>query len=76
LFGSCPYLPWCVMAWERSVTSQAQIQGYELSHSNINSIYELLEHIMVPDRQIQSYRISWHRPTTLCPRVVPVRIQY
>lgn len=46
------------MSWEGSVTTQAQIQGYELAHSNINSIYELLEHIMGPDMQIQSYRIS------------------
>jgi len=58
LLGFCLYLPPCGMSWEGSVTTQAQIQGYELAHSNINSIYELLEHIMGPDMQIQSYRIS------------------
>ena len=38
--------------------TQAQIQGFELAHPNIYSIYELLECVKRPAPQIQSCRIS------------------
>ena len=37
---------------------QAQIQGFELAHSNIYPIDELPECMNGPDLQIQNYRIS------------------
>lgn len=52
-----------VWLWEsdeltNSATTQAQIQGSELAHSNIYIISELLEHVKWPALQIQSFRIS------------------
>jgi hypothetical protein len=41
----------------KSVTSQDQIQGFELAHPNI-SIYDLLEHVKGQVLQIQIFRIS------------------
>ena len=41
-----------------SPTTQAQIRGFELTHTNIYPIYELLEHVKEPALQIQSCRIS------------------
>jgi hypothetical protein len=41
-----------------SNTSQAQIQGFELAHSNIYPIYEFLEHMKGSVPQIQSCRVS------------------
>lgn len=41
-----------------SDTIQAQIQGFELAHPNINSICELLESMKGQVLHIQSYRIS------------------
>ena len=41
-----------------STTSQAQIQGFVLTHPNIYPSYDLLEHMREPVLQIQSCRIS------------------
>ncbi|ERE82394.1 small conductance calcium-activated potassium channel protein 2 [Cricetulus griseus] len=39
-----------------SATNQAQIYHFELVHSNISFLYELLEHVKELDLQNQSYR--------------------
>lgn len=41
-----------------SFTTQAQIQGFKLTHPNIYPILEILEHVKQPILQNQSYRIS------------------
>ena len=40
-----------------STTTQAQIQGFELAHTNIHPIYKLLKCVKGPVLQIQSCRI-------------------
>lgn len=52
-------------------TSQTQIQGSELYHSNIYLIVDLLEHMKGAVVQIQNYRIS---VTTGYPREVPMEL--
>jgi hypothetical protein len=41
-----------------STITQCQIQGLELAHPNIYSMYELLVYMKVLVLQVQSYRIS------------------
>ena len=58
-----------------SATTQAQIQGFELTHPNIYLICELLEPMKGPILQIKGCRISMTQATTAYPREVWVRIQ-
>lgn len=56
-----------------SATTQAQIQGFELTHPNIYLRHELLECMKEPVLQIQSCRITM---TTEYLKGIPVRIKY
>ena len=47
-----------------SVTTQTQIQGFELAYPNIYFICELLEYVKGPVLQIQSCRITTTTTTT------------
>jgi len=58
-----------------SATTQAQIQGFNLAHSKIYAIYELLELMMGPVLQKRSAGSPWHR-TAVYLRRVHMRIQY
>ena len=61
-----------------STTTQAPIQGFELTHPNIYPIYELLECVKDPVLQSQSCRISMtqgnNRISERSPREDPVLI--
>jgi hypothetical protein len=61
-----------------STTTQAPIQGFELTHPNIYPIYELLESVKDPVLQSQSCRISRtqgnNRISERSPREDPVLI--
>jgi hypothetical protein len=71
---------WCEYRRARgqtnSATTQAQIQGFELTHPNICMTYELLEHMKWLVLQIQSCRISNAQGDNRIFKGVPVRIQY
>ena len=49
---------WVQESWALSSTTQDQIQGFELGHSNIYPICELLEPVKGQVLQIQSYGVS------------------
>lgn len=58
-----------------SATTQAQIQGLELTHPNIYLRHELLECVKEPILQIQSCRITMTQGTTEYLKGIPVRIK-
>jgi hypothetical protein len=53
-----PYYFCAILILEGRVFTQAQIWGFELAHSNIYSIYELLALVKGRVLQIQGCRIS------------------
>ena len=55
--------------WMRDI--QAQIQGFELAHTKIYIICELLEHIKGPVLLIQSCRISMTQGNNRMPQRSP-----
>ena len=58
-----------------SAITQTHIQGFELSHTNIYPIYDLLEHMKVLILQNYSLRISMAWATAGQPRGVWVGVQ-